>query len=141
MLLMRPTTYSPCQCTSTWRTPLALRARSTSKGLWNHCAMVDYGQVRRRGRWSPDEFLEYSTMEPIMKTRARRQFQADNDIVDQFGDTVGADEARLELPRGRAWKGDGRALTEVQERPVADLVRHRAMLPVVVALLDEEDRR
>jgi hypothetical protein len=50
-------------------------------------------------------------MEPIMKMRARRQFLADNDIVDQFGDMVGVDEARLELPRGRAWKGGGRVLT------------------------------
>jgi hypothetical protein len=45
---------------------------------------------------------------------------------------IGPDEEGLELPRGRAWKGDGRALTEA---PVADLVRHQPMLPVVVALL------
>jgi hypothetical protein len=80
-------------------------------------------------------------MEHIMKTRAGRQFQANSDIVDQFSDTVGPDEEGLELPRGQAWKGDGRALTEAQERPVADLVRHRPMLPVVVAFLDEEHCR
>jgi hypothetical protein len=74
-------------------------------------------------------------MEHIMKTRAWWQFQVNSDVVDQFSDAVGPNEEGLELSRGRAWKGDGCALTETQERPVADLVRHRPMLPVVVALL------
>jgi hypothetical protein len=74
------------------------------EGLWNHRAMVDCGQVRRRGRWSPDEFLEHSNMEHIMKTRTRRQFQADSDVVDQFGDAVGPTKRGLSFPvaeRGR----------------------------------------
>ena len=118
-----------------WANSLCQASLLDPEGFWYHRAMVEWGQVRRCGRRGPDEFLEDFHMEHIMKPCTWRQFQAGSDVVDQFSDVVGPDEEGLELPRGRAWKGGGRVSTKAQEHPVAELVRHQPMVPVVVALL------
>ena len=56
---------------------------------------------RRKGRWSisgrPMELLEESHVEHVMDACSGRQREADGDVVDQLGDAIRPEEARLEL--------------------------------------------
>jgi len=103
--------------------------------FWNHRAVVD-GRQRRRCSWRrADELLEHTDVEHVVKASVRRKLQAHGDIVDELDDAVRADEAGLELARGRPGEGGGGTLSKTKKSPIANLVGHRPMLSVVVALL------
>ena len=71
-------------------------------------------------------------MEDVMEPSPRRKCNTNGDGVDDLGDLIGPEEARLQLPCCGVGKGRDGAMTEAQQHRVS----HRAVLLVVLPLLD-----
>ena len=75
-------------------------------------------------------------MEDVVEPSSGQKCNTNGDGVDDLGDLIGPEEARLQLPCCGIGKGRDGAMTEAQQHLVAHGVSHRAVLLVVVPLLD-----
>ena len=75
-------------------------------------------------------------MEHVVEAGSGRQLQLIGDIVDDGGDAVRPEEARLELPGRRYVKRGGGPLAQSEPDPIAHHVFDIPVVPIVVALVD-----
>jgi len=61
--------------------------------------------------WDADKLLEEVDVKDVVEPSARGQIKAHRDSVDELGDAVQPEEARLELPFGRLGQGGGSMMT------------------------------
>jgi hypothetical protein len=104
--------------------------------LRSNGAVVDRRKWRRSLWRSAMELLQEAHMEHAVQASLRWESEADNNLVDHFGDAVGPEVARLELAGGGLGQRRNRALTRSEQHPIIDLVRNITMGLVVVMLLN-----
>jgi hypothetical protein len=104
--------------------------------LWSNGAVVDRRKWRRSVWRGAMELLQEANMEHIVQASLRWKGEADSDLVDQLGDAVGPEVARLKLAGGGLGQRRNRPLTKAEQHPIINLVRNSTMGLVVVTLLN-----
>ena len=97
---------------------------------------MDGREGRWHSWWDADELLEEADVKDIVEPSARGQIKAHRDSVDELGDAVRLEEARLELPFSRLGQEGGSMMTLAEQDPIANRVGDGAVKLVGVALLD-----